>query len=680
MLQVSGLQVDIRRGDETRRVVNDVDLNVAEHEIVGIVGESGAGKSMMARALVKLLPLAARIPAGQVEFDGRDLLTCTNDELRAVRGQQIGVILQDPMSSLDPTMTIGKQVSEPLIVHGEKNRRHAMATAAATMQLVGLPDATELLSAYPHQLSGGMRQRVAIAMSLICGPRFLIADEPTTALDVTIQAQILEVLRELRSRLGLSILLISHDIGVVSSIADRIVVMYGGEVVEEGPAEDVLANPGHRYTESLLAALSGPTRHAAESRGETGTESDGTAGASSRCCFVLECPTARADCWAGRPAWHKRGPSHRAACLHPPPPAREREVPSVPRVVAVQDRWHVRKTVEDHEVLRAESLSKSFPILQGMMRKRIGTRYAVSDVSFVLNEGENLAVIGESGCGKTTLARMLVGLEQPTNGRVLIHGVEQRSLRKSEARRSRRQIQLMFQDPYASLDPRMKVLRSVREPLTVQGVGSKEERNARVYQLLDSVGLSAEAAGLFPHEFSGGQRQRLAFARAIILNPDIVVADEPVSALDVSVRAQVLGVMTKLQAENPLSYIVISHDISIVRQVADRTAVMYAGRLVEIGPTRSVLTSPRHPYTQGLLASVPSVSEGSTRASLSVGIRGELAHHPDLHAGCPFRFRCPARQAKCETIMPDLEAHGASEGEVACHFPLASGAVREEAL
>jgi len=669
VLEVSDLSVAIRRGDDTRLVVNQVSLSIGENEIVGVVGESGAGKSMMARSVVKLLPLAARIRGGRILFGGKDLLTCSPADLRAVRGRQIGVILQDPMSSLDPTMTIGKQVSEPLLVHGEKDHKVLSAAAESMLSLVGLPAAGQLMSAFPHQLSGGMRQRVAIAMALIGRPRLLIADEPTTALDVTIQAQILDVLKNLRTELGLSILFISHDIGVVSSISDRIAVMYGGQLVEDGPTERVLVRPFHRYTEALLSAAAGLS-----STGGTGVSEVATVAharqerlGADRCCFAAHCDAADAICWSARPVWTRRGEAHGAACVHPP---EERNGEGRPTRSPSAHSWHIAAMTGEHtEVLRVDDVSKVFPISQGAFKHSAGNRQAVAGVSFTLEKGENLAVIGESGCGKTTLARILVGLEVPTTGKVTVLGREIRKLRRSEARRARRQIQLMFQDPYASLDPRMRVLRSLREPLTVQGEGAKSERNERVYQLLKSVGLSADAADLMPYEFSGGQRQRLAFARAVILNPAIVVADEPVSALDVSVRAQVLSVMIRLQAKHRMSYVVISHDISIVQQVADRTAVMYAGRIVEIGPTRDVLSSPRHPYTQGLLASVPKVEKGAARATLTVGVKGELAHDEDLSRGCPFRFRCPHRRTECDAAAPALERRGSTRGEVACHFP-----------
>jgi peptide/nickel transport system ATP-binding protein len=674
MLEIEDLCVEIRRGAQTETVVDGVSLGIGGGEIVGVVGESGAGKSLTARAVLRLLPRAASVRGGQIVFDGVDLLQASASQLRSVRGAKVGMILQDPMSSLDPTMKIGDQVSEPLRLHGTKSGKQAMRQAEDMLNMVGLPDARRRLDDYPHLLSGGMRQRVAIAMALICRPRLLIADEPTTALDVTIQAQILDVLRSLREQLGLSILLISHDIGVVGSIADRIAVMYAGQVVEDGPAERVLAEPGHRYTEALLDAFSDEKgaqigRQGAEPGPAAPPDSPIEASRDRGCRFAWRCPAATLECVDSNPPWVSHEGGHWTRCINPPRAApRPATTPSTFNGGAA--RSLTSPGTDGPEVLRVEGVSKEFPIARGTMQRRIGVRKALQDVSFSLRKGETLAVIGESGCGKTTLARVLVGLERPTSGRVFVQGRQVRDLSGRSARQFRGSIQLMFQDPYGSLDPRMKVGKSLAEPMAIQGLGSREERIARVLQLLQEVGLDEEAATLYPHEFSGGQRQRLAFARSIIVRPAVVVADEPVSALDVSIRAQVLDIMRKLQFEHGIAYVVISHDISIVRRIADRTAVMYAGRVVEIGPTESVLGSPMHPYTQGLLASVPTISRGATvRATVQVGVRGELSDEVDVLTGCPFRTRCPKARSICQETAPQLEPHDMSNRLVECHFP-----------
>ncbi len=676
LLSVVDLSVDIRRGSDTLRVVEHASVAVDAGEVVGLVGESGAGKSMVARSIIRLLPARATMRSGRIIFDGTDVTSCTKRELRHVRGKGIGIVLQDPMSSLDPTMPIGRQVSEGIRLHRDGSAKEARAGAEEMLARVGLPDVKGIMPAYPHQLSGGMRQRVAIAMALAVGPKLLIADEPTTALDVTIQAQIVELLMNLKDALGLAILLISHDIALVSSVVDRVVVMYGGEVVEEGRTVDVIGRPLHRYTESLLRAALGsspaPLEGGQRSVSLAVTARPEQSGVSVGCCYVDRCTAATSECASTKPSWEQHRADHGAACYHPLtintggyPESHSAERPRV----SVSRSRAVLEPSESQILLRAERVSKEFPVRKGL--RSAGTRLAVSNVSLHLNERETLGIIGESGCGKTTLARLLVGLERPTSGRIAIRDTELFTSRGRPVRHLRRRIQLMFQDPYGSLDPRMRVLRSLREPLDVQSLGTKSERDRRVRELLESVGLTAGAARLFPHEFSGGQRQRLAFARSVILRPDIVVADEPVSSLDVSVRSRVLSVMSRLQAEFGLSFVIISHDIGTVRDMADRLLVMYAGRVVEDGPATSILDTPRHPYTEGLLSSVPRPRAVGPGFELPVGVRGEFSPDQALGGGCPFRIRCPRRQANCDTTAPELSSHGSALGTVACHYPAA---------
>jgi oligopeptide/dipeptide ABC transporter ATP-binding protein len=662
------MSIDIRRGSELRRVVQDVSFSVAPAEVVGIVGESGAGKSMVARSLLRLLPHGAYVRSGTVLFGDDDLLTCSRQTLRRVRGGEIGLVLQNPLSSLDPTMLIGRQVVEAVELHQLGHDKPPARRAAEMLAMVGLPGVEQLMSAYPHQLSGGMRQRVAIAMALVARPRLLIADEPTTALDVTIQAQILELLMRLQRELDLAIILISHDIAVVSSVANRVVVMYAGEVVEQGPTAHVIQQPLHRYTRSLLDVAIQPVVPTDNTAEEAQLINFGEAiYHPGQCSFANRCLAAQADCLSDKPPWTQSTPLHGAACLHPPTLHISESGTRSPANGSrgVMPRRQV--SGDAPVVLRADDVSKDFPVRAG--RRQTGTRRAVDAVSLQLCEGETLGVIGESGCGKTTLARLMVGLERPTTGQVFVREAPLYTSLGRPVKRLRRDIQLMFQDPYASLDPRMRVMRSLREPLDVQQIDTRANRRQRVHELLAGIGLTAEAALLFPHEFSGGQRQRLAFARTTILRPTVVVADEPVSALDVSVRSRVLSVMARLRDEFKLSFVIISHDIGTVREMADRIVVMYAGRIVEEGPADAVLETPRHPYTRGLLASVPMPRADGAGFEIPVGVRGEFTPE-HASGGCPFRLRCPDRRSTCDTLIPDLLPHEGSLGHlVACHFP-----------
>ncbi|MEU7647794.1 ABC transporter ATP-binding protein [Streptomyces huasconensis] len=667
LLTLDGLRVDITSRERTVHALDGVSLTLDPGEALGIVGESGCGKTMTALGVLGLLPPGGAITGGRVLFDGRDLATAAAPVLQDVRGNTIGMVFQDPLTSLNPTITIGTQVAEPLFLHRPGiGRKEARTRAEEMLRLVGMPQPAERMKAYPHQLSGGMRQRVAIAMALVCEPKLLIADEPTTALDVTTQHQILELVDDLRARLGMAMILVTHDLGVIAHRVDRVAVMYAGKVVEQSGVRDLFARPRHRYTEALFAAL--PERAAA-----AGTELHTIPGLPPNlttrptgCRFAPRCAFATDQCRAEEPPLahdEKRGAEHRFACFHPVPveAAAEDEVvipPPAPPAATPGD-----------VLLELDALTKEFPLKGGPFTRRRGTVSAVGGVSLTVRRGETFGLVGESGCGKTTLGRIVAGLEEPTSGAVRFEGTDPLRMSRAERRAHRRRVQLMFQDSTAAMDPRMRVADILREPLVIQGVGSRAEQEERVAGLLDAVGLPRGAVHRYPHEFSGGQRQRLGLARALTLSPDLVVADEPVSALDVSVQAQILNLMRDLQREHGLTYLFISHDLAVVRHLADTVGVMYLGKLVEAGPAEKVYAQPLHPYTRGLLETVNLADPGAAPTAGRAPLRGEAPSAAKPPSGCRFRTRCPLAQDVCATTEPPVSTPNGEGHQVACHFP-----------
>ncbi|HET9126272.1 MAG TPA: ABC transporter ATP-binding protein [Solirubrobacteraceae bacterium] len=668
ILDVSDLAVRIPMRHGLAHPVDGVSFHVEAGECLGIVGESGCGKSMTGLALMGLLPSQGYITGGSMRLAGRELVGLSSAQMRSLRGNEVSMIFQDPMTSLNPTKTIGAQVAEPLRIHRDVSRAQALDRAEEVLGLVGLPRPKERLGDYPHQLSGGMRQRVMIAMALACDPKVLIADEPTTALDVTIQAQILELLDDLRERLGMAVLLITHDMGVIAGRTDRVVVMYAGQVVESTTTTDLFLRMRHPYSRALLASIprldSDPRQQLPSIPGLPPDLAEPLTG----CRFAPRCGNATPECHAREPALTDVGGGHLFACFHPvdgPPPV----LPAPEGAAALA----LDLTPEDPETafLRVGDIVREFPVSAGgfLGRGEAKSVKAVSDVSLTVQSGTTFGLVGESGCGKTTLGRLITAMDEPDRGSVSIDGEVLGDLSRQELRRKRRQFQLMFQDPYASLDPRMRVGRILREPLIIQGIGEHEEQDRIIQDLLREVGLPPNAVDRYPHEFSGGQRQRIGLARALALRPDLVVADEPVSALDVSVRAQVLNLMKRLQAAHGLTYVVISHDLAVVKYLADRIGVMYLGKLVEVGPAAAVYALPAHPYTASLIEAIPVPSPAKARRSAP--IKGEIPSAIDPPSGCRFRTRCPRAQERCAAEEPILAAIGAgAEHTAACHFPL----------
>jgi peptide/nickel transport system ATP-binding protein len=668
LLEVTDLRTEISARDGRVVPVDGVTFSLEQGEILGLVGESGSGKTMTGMSIIRLLPHGASITAGSVKFDGRELTGLDDTALRRLRGGDIALISQDPMTSLNPTRTIGSQLREAYRIHTGASYRAANERAAEVLGLVGMPRPSERLSDFPHQLSGGMRQRVMIAIGLLCEPKLLIADEPTTALDVSIQAQILKLIDSLRARLSMAVMLITHDMGVIAGHADRVAVMYAGRIVEQADTFTLFTDPRHRYTEALFESM--PT-----------LELDSTAqlavipgapprltGRGGACRFAPRCRFAEEDCRTEDPPTTEVRPGHLHACLHP------REDTSAPAVVTARHEA-AEITDADKTLLELTDVSKEFRVRSRGLFQRAGVLHAVSGVSLTVFPGETLGIVGESGCGKTTMGRMMVGLERPSAGSVIFDGHDIGAMRVPEFRIRRRDLQMMFQDSWAALDPRMPVSSLIAEPLAAQHVGSRAERRAAVAELLDAVGLPADAGRRYAHEFSGGQRQRIAMARALALHPRIIVADEPVSALDVSVQAQILNLMRRLQARYGLTYVVIAHDLSLLKYLADRIGVMYLGRLVELGRSSDVYGAPRHPYTAGLIESIPLPDPVTQRAKASGGLGGELPSALNPPSGCRFRTRCPLATERCAAETPVLTA-SADRHAVACHYPLDVASVR----
>jgi oligopeptide/dipeptide ABC transporter ATP-binding protein len=676
VIEIDDLSTNIQLSKSVVQAVGNVSLRIEPGETLGLVGESGCGKSMTGLSIMGLLPPGGHIVNGSVKLGDRELVGLPDNELRKIRGNEIAMIFQDPLTSLDPTKTVGYQVAEPVRLHRNVTRAEAMERAAEVLSLVGLPKPRERLKDYPHQLSGGLRQRVMIAMALSCEPKLLIADEPTTALDVTIQAQILKLLDDLKTRLGMAMLLITHDMGVIAGHADRVNVMYAGRIVETAEADNLFTHMHHPYTQALLGSIPRLNQDASQRLlNIPGLPPDLTRPPEG-CRFAARCGKATDKCRAEEPALTGEAGDHLFACWHPVDgPVGSSNGTKTATTVATDRPAAEAATGPDqvmpgNVLLEVRNVVKEYPITAGaILQRKAGAVHAVSDVSFTVNAGETFGLVGESGCGKTTIGKLIVALEHPNSGNVLLSGRDVSALRGNELRKYRKHLQLMFQDPYSSLDPRMRVGAIIREPLTIQKIGSRQEQDQRVYDLLDEVGLPRNAVERYPHEFSGGQRQRIGLARALTLNPQVIVADEPVSALDVSIRAQVLNLMKRLQADHDLTYIVISHDLAVVKYMATRIGVMYLGKLVELGSGDDIYQRAAHPYTAGLIATIPVPEPQIARTRRGAGISGELPSPINPPSGCRFRTRCPLAQEICSVEEPELRSFG--PGHVAaCHFPL----------
>ncbi len=658
LLQVRDLHTHFSTESGTVKAVNGVSFELQRGERLAIVGESGSGKSAMAMSLIQLIAYPGKIVSGSVKLDGRELIGISEGSLNKLRGSSIGTIFQDPMSSLDPIMNIENQMVTPIRQHLKLNAKEARQHAVDILSSVGIPDADKRISAFPFELSGGMRQRVMIAMALSCHPKIIIADEPTTALDVTIQAQIVELLKEMTEITGTAMMFITHDLGLVARFAQKVAVMYAGKIVEFGTVYEIFGQPKHPYTQSLLQTIpsvSGEYRkRLLQIQGFPPDMKVPIVG----CSYKERCPAAIERCYHESPDLIFRDGSHSSACwlenglmsgqnkerivtLN----NQDREIAAVSKASSTSGDHHTSEVVLD-----IRDLHKHFKKTSLLPWKKGSEIRAVNGINLTLKKGETIGIVGESGCGKSTTARMLLQLDEPTKGSIQMDG----------------NIQIIFQDPYSSFNPKMKISDIIAEPLHVQKIGTKEERKQKVRELILKVGLEATFLDRYPSQLSGGQRQRVGVARSLALNPSIVVADEPTSALDVSVRAQIINLLCDLKDEMGLSFVFISHDLSTVRYISDTIAVMYLGEIVEYGPAEEIFMDPAHPYTKALLAAVPIPDpQLEERRDIKL-LKGELPSPANPPSGCAFSSRCPLSEERCLQEKPKLNNYLGFR-KVSCH-------------
>ena len=673
LLDIKNLKTILHASTEPVRAVDGLTLQIQKRETFALLGESGCGKSMTALSIMRLLPDAGEIVSGSVKLDGEDLLLKSEASMRSIRGKQVSMIFQEPMLSLNPVLTVGEQIQEVLKRHLNLRGMELQERIIEILHQVGIPDATRRMGEYPFQFSGGMKQRVMIAMALACEPALLIADEPTTALDVTIQAQILDLMRSLQRDKDMAILLITHDLGVVAEMADRIAVMYAGEIIETTVCDKFFNSPAHPYSKKLFAALPGGSKRGqglAMIKGNVPSLSSKFIG----CRFANRCEYAWDLCRTSVPEWNEVTTGHKVRC-HLYGIDNEEDVKKqfivekpIPRVTSV-----FPNTTGSSALLNVTNLKVHFPIYKGLIRSVAGSIKAVDGVSFSISQGSTLALVGESGCGKTTVGKSILQLITPTAGSVQYDGLELVGLERKKLRRKRAEFQIIFQDPYSSLNPRMRIIDILKEGMNALNVKDNAGlRNGisqinitsleKIDTLLKHVGLPPESKWRYPHEFSGGQRQRIAIARTLVVNPNLLICDEPTSALDVSVQAQILNLLKELQKDLGISYLFITHNISVVEYLADEVAVMYLGKIVEYGNVDEVLNSPKHPYTQALLSAVPVVKLDLNRKIIR--LNGDLPSPANPPSGCHFHPRCPKAMPMCSGEYPGAtrfsETHTAS--------------------
>ena len=654
ILEVKNLTYSFNTYGGTVKAVRDVSFSVNKGEILGIVGESGCGKSVTAQSILRLNPEPPGFcTGGEILFNGRDILKLPLNELRKIRGQEIGFIFQDPMTSLNPTMKVGDQIAEVFHARTDISKGEIKDKVLEMMKHVGISDVNKRYSQYPHELSGGMKQRIMIAMALVSRPSLIICDEPTTSLDVTIEAQILDLLLELRNELDTAIIMITHDLGVIAKICDRVVVMYGGKIVEEGMVDEIFYETAHPYTNGLLNSIA----RLDMDKGSILTPIEGTPpdlfSPPKGCPFAARCNYCMDVCNEFQPKTYSLVDSHRVACHLKHEYAPEVELKK-PKRHSTDTKKEKTASYTEHE---RDKLEQPLITVEGVKRyfKLSGRAVlkAVDDVSLKVYKGETLGLVGESGCGKSTLGRTITRLLKPTEGKILYKDREIQSLSKEDESVFHQKVQMIFQNPYSSLNPRMTVKEIVGEGMLLHGLATDAVLDDKIEELLNKVGLGKEHISRFSHEFSGGQRQRIGIARALSVNPEFIVCDEPVSALDVSIQAQVINMLKKLQEDMGLTYLFIAHDLSVVRYISDRIAVMYMGHLVEEAPTEALFINPLHPYTRLLLSAIPVADPEVTRQKKKIVVNGEVPSPINPGPGCLFADRCPYSTQKCNMERPE---------------------------
>ena len=689
VLEVENLSVTFpQRKSAPVQAVRGVSYSVKKGEFLAIVGESGSGKSVSSTAVMGLLPSTAQI-SGDIRYKGESLIGKTDHQMSRLRGSNIAMVFQDPLSALNPVHPVGKQIVEALIIHDPKlSKEAAWERAVELLRIVGIPDPENRANAFPHEYSGGMRQRAMIAIAIANDPDLIIADEPTTALDVTIQAQIMELLRKAQEITGAAIVLITHDLGVVAGYADKVAVMYAGKLIETGSIDDIFYRPRMPYTIGLLRSVPNVVTAGKERLVPLEGRPPQLNALPKGCPFAERCPIAVEACLEAEPDLqevHGEVPAaesavdpegHFAACIRADEiesgALKAHEIFPRPEPVEIVDRSGREK------VLEVTDLVKHFPLMKGaVFRRRVGTVRAVDGISFELHTGQTLGLVGESGCGKSTAVTQVMEMKKPQSGTITINGIDVESASPQQRREMRKDVQIVFQNPSAALDPRLPVLDIVGEPLTAHGVAAAD-REKRVGDMLELVGLDRSMASRYPHEFSGGQKQRIGIARALITDPKVLVLDEPVSALDVSIQAGVINLLEDLRDRLGLSYVFVAHDLAVVRQISDVIAVMYLGRIIEYGPVADVYENPKHPYTRALISAVPVPDPEVESKRTQVLLEGDLPAPTQEFTGCAFVSRCPLyklldadAQAKCREVSPELRKVG--ESAAACHHTENSG-------
>ena len=676
LLSVRGLTVTFVGSGRAVPAVRGIDFDVHADEVLGIVGESGSGKSVTSLAISGLLDDTAQVQ-GSIRLGGVEVTTLDAERLRQMRGRDVGMVFQDPTTTLNPVLPIGRQVIEGQVAHGQVARGQAHARAVELLREVDIPDPQGRVDQFPHQFSGGMRQRAVIAMAMAGRPRLIIADEPTTALDVTVQAQVLSVLARRQRDTGAAVILITHDLGVVAEVAHRVAVMYGGRIVESGSVQAIFRQPRHPYTVGLLRSV--PRIDTVDERlAPIPGQPPSPARLPSGCSFHPRCAIGRERplCAQQTPALRDVGDAHASACHYPDEVAgllRDNAATGAARVspgpaaVPAGQAGEAIAAPAGKPLLEVDRLQVFFPVKAGLLRRRVGWVRAVDGVSLTVRAGETVGLVGESGCGKTTTGRAIMGLVPTSHGTVRFDGRDITHLPPAEMRKVRRNMQYIFQDPYSSLNPIKTVGEIVAEPLRIHGLYDQAGGARWVSELFDLVGLPSSMVNRFPQEFSGGQRQRIGIARALALKPRLLILDEPVAALDVSIQAQVINLLQDLQRELGLAYLFIAHDLSVVRHISNRVAVMYLGRIVEESERTSLYEHPMHPYTQSLLSAVP-VPDPSTRDSRKrIILEGDIPNPAAPPAGCHFHPRCFKASAVCRSEAPVFRAVAGLPTHVACH-------------